>query len=215
MLKVAVIDSGINAMHSHVGSVAGEVSFLESGTADVLGHGTAVAAAIRERAAEVQIYSVRIFDRSFSTDIDRVVRALIWCAENQMDVVNLSLATVKSEHRRMLEPPCRSLSLLVAPYAFMGIAAYPGSLDGVLGVSPDPGCDRASYRHIAGTHFAASPFPRSLPEISPFENFSGPSFAVANFTGQLCRLMIDLGLTDREQILARLQDHGPSETGLT
>lgn len=203
MLKVAVVDSGVNAVHSHVGRIAAEVSFLDSGPADVLGHGTAVAAAILEKAPEIDVYSLRIFDRSFSTDIHRVVRALDWCAANAMDVVNLSLATVKAEHQALLEPLCRSLDLLVAPYAFMGIPAYPGSMDGVIGVSPDPECDRGSYRRIADTHFAASPLPRHLPELSPYENFSGPSFAVANFTGLLCRVMIDRELRGR-RVLAEL-----------
>lgn len=198
-MKVAVVDSGINAAHSHVAGVAGGVSFVGSPGpsgpewADVLGHGTAVAGAISERAPEIELYAVRIFDRSFSTGIDRVIRALEWCEEQEMDVVNLSLATVQAAHREPLERVVTRIRTIVAPADFMGIPAWPGSLPGVIGVVPDSSLERGSCRRLAGTRFAASPFPRTLPALSPFENFSGPSFAVANFTGLLCRALLDGG----------------------
>ncbi|HEX3868507.1 MAG TPA: hypothetical protein VHV78_17205, partial [Gemmatimonadaceae bacterium] len=49
---VAVLDSGIHGDHPHVGGVQGGTSFVSSGrntdTTDRIGHGTAVAAVIRE-----------------------------------------------------------------------------------------------------------------------------------------------------------------------
>ena len=49
---VAVVDSGVNATHPHVGGVAGGIAIDEHGVEradylDRLGHGTAVTAAIR------------------------------------------------------------------------------------------------------------------------------------------------------------------------
>jgi hypothetical protein len=54
---VAIIDSGVYAAHPHVGSVAGGIAIDQNGHehddyADRLGHGTAVAAAIREKAPD-------------------------------------------------------------------------------------------------------------------------------------------------------------------
>jgi subtilisin family serine protease len=50
-VTVAVLDSGIHAAHPHVGGIDGGISFATSGEpddlTDRLGHGTAVAAAIR------------------------------------------------------------------------------------------------------------------------------------------------------------------------
>ena len=73
-VRVAVIDSGVHAAHPHIGSVAGGVAIDEDGRehedyVDRLGHGTAVAAAIKEKAPDAELYVVKVFDRSLSTRI--------------------------------------------------------------------------------------------------------------------------------------------------
>ena len=55
-VRVAVIDSGVNTTHPHVGEVAGGIAIDEQGIEradylDRLGHGTAVTAAIRAEGA--------------------------------------------------------------------------------------------------------------------------------------------------------------------
>ncbi|MEO8028761.1 MAG: peptidase S8, partial [Bryobacteraceae bacterium] len=69
-MRVAVVDSGIYPGHMHVGSVAGGVAltvFGESGdTIDRLGHGTAVAGAIREKLPDAELFAVKVFDRRLS-----------------------------------------------------------------------------------------------------------------------------------------------------
>ena len=56
-IRVAVVDSGITAGHEHVGDVAAGVSLVagSADTIDRLGHGTAVAAAIREKAPNAEL----------------------------------------------------------------------------------------------------------------------------------------------------------------
>ena len=206
MLKVAVVDSGINPFHSHIGTVAGGISFvppdqtLQEQWLDKLGHGTAVAAAIYEKEPAVEMYAVKIFDRSFSTKIEPVIESLEWCIENKMDLVNLSLATVKAAHRVLLEDVTRRVDILVAPFDFVGLPAYPGCFPWVFGVSPDPDCERDICRMGSEGHFWASPFPRSLPGLPVQNNFSGPSFAVANFSGILCRTLVQNNIRTAEEL---------------
>lgn len=204
MLKVAVVDSGINAGHSHVGNVAGGVSFVSENWSDSIGHGTAVAAAIRDRELRVELYAVKLFDQSFATRIEAVVQALDWCASNKIDVVNLSLATAKSIHAKVLEEPSRRVNILIAPYEFIGLPAYPGSFPWVFGVSPDESCPREAFRKT-DTHFVASPFPRTIPGLTTDQNFSGPSFAVANFSGLVCRLLLANNITEASDLRALLK----------
>ena len=45
---------------------------------DRLGHGTAVIAAIREKAPDAEIFAVKVFDRSLSTSIAALVAAIDW-----------------------------------------------------------------------------------------------------------------------------------------
>jgi len=200
MLKVAVVDSGINANHSHIGEVADGLSLVSDTWDDLLGHGTAVAAAIRDLEPRVALYAVKIFDRSFSTEIESVVQALEWCISNEMDVVNLSLGTAKKAHGELLREASRRIKVLIAPYEFLGLPAFPGSFPWVFGVSGDPTCSRDELRSTTARGFLASPLPRSIPGLSKEENFSGTSFAVANFTGLICRLMLQHQLANADQL---------------
>src|ERR1700742_1043480 len=69
-VKVAVIDSGVYPAHAHIGRVAGGVAVTPRGEIvtgddafiDHLGHGTAVMAAIQEKAPDAECWAVKVFD---------------------------------------------------------------------------------------------------------------------------------------------------------
>lgn len=206
MLKVAVVDSGINADHSHIGKVGGGISFVSEAWNDLIGHGTAVAAAIHDHEPRVELYAVKIFDRSFSTDIQAVVKALDWCVDHDMDVVNLSLATAKVSHGELLREVSQRVKILVAPCEFIGLPAFPGSFPWAFGVHGDPSCARNEVRPGPHGNYLASPLPRTLPGLAAEQNFAGSSFAVANFTGVLCRRMLDQGVTSAEALRQGLSE---------
>ena len=176
-MRIAVIDSGIHEGHPHVGAVAGAVSFAGGDTVDRLGHGTAVAGAIRERIPHADLFAVKVFDRRLSATIEALLAALAWCRENRIDVVNLSLGTANPEHRAPLEAAVRDNGVVVSAADML-----PGSLAGVVGVQADESCPRDRYRFRDG-RFRASPYPRPIPGVPPERNLHGVSFAVANMTG--------------------------------
>ena len=64
-VRVAIIDSGIAASHPHVGAVVDGVCIMPDGLspdfADRIGHGTAVAAAVRDAAPAAILIAVRVF----------------------------------------------------------------------------------------------------------------------------------------------------------
>src|ERR1700691_5700276 len=103
-MKIAIVDSGIHPGHPHVGEVAGAIEIaidgVSSDASDRLGHGTAVAGAIREKMPDAQLYAVKVFDRRLTANIGVILRALAWCREHGMDIVNLSLGTENSDHRQ-------------------------------------------------------------------------------------------------------------------
>src|SRR4051794_19408733 len=177
-LKIAIVDSGISPGHPHVGEISGGVSL--SGTPDLidrLGHGTAVAGAIRQWAPHTSLYVVKIFDRRLSATIDALIHALEWCRDERMDLANLSLGTANPAHRDRFLP-----FLGPQPLIFSPAGALPGSLPGIVGVEADPDCPRATYRHANGI-FYASPYPRPIPGVPVERNLQGVSFAVANLAG--------------------------------
>jgi subtilisin family serine protease len=212
-IRVAVIDSGIHAGHPHVGDVAGGIAVQPGGTlsddfTDRLGHGTAVAAAIREKAVDVELYAVKIFDRSLSTTIDRLVRAIAWAVEQRVHVINLSLGTPREAHAEVLAASvadaCVRGTLIVAAQDDDGTRYYPGSLPGVISVRLDWTCPRDTYRLVesaTGVTYLASGYPRPIPGVPPAQNLKGISFAVANVCGLIARsLSVDLQRIEHREI---------------
>ena len=199
-VRIAVIDSGVHAAHTHVNGVAGGVSILPDGTEgtdylDRLGHGTAVTAVIREKAPDAEIFAVKVFHHSLATNIQLLVGAIDWSARNGIHLVNLSLGTETQEHEELLRDTVQRAAgrgiVLIAANEDSGVRWLPGSLPGVLPVALDWDCSRDEYRTSTQpdgrTLFHASGFPRPIPGVPPERNLKGISFAVANVTGLLAR----------------------------
>lgn len=109
-VKVAVVDSGIDADHPEVGSVGGGVALsfdpdsengvqIEEGPhRDLFGHGTACAAIIRKAAPEAELYSVRVLGERLTGKGVVFAAGIRWAIDNGMHVVNLSLSTGKQDY---------------------------------------------------------------------------------------------------------------------
>jgi hypothetical protein len=199
---VAVIDSGVHADHPHVEGVLGGVAIEEDGSqhgdyVDRLGHGTAVTAAIKEKAPETDIYAIKVFGRTLSTSTGVLVRAIDLAIERGARLINLSLGTAKTEHELTLwaavDRARKEGAVVVSPKAHEGRYWLPGSLEGAGGVVLDWGCPRDQLRVVClegqEPAFVASGFPRPISGVSPERNLKGVSFAAANTTGILARLV--------------------------
>jgi Subtilase family len=187
-VKIAIIDSGIHSGHPHVGEVAGGISLVSDDIVDRLGHGTAVAGAIRGRAPDARLYAVKVFDRRLSTKSEILIRALEWCIAEHMDIVNMSLGSAK--------PISATPGLPI-------IVTVPGVIAGAITVVPDEACPRDQFSFRDGV-FYASPYPRPIPGVPRENNFHGASFAVANMTGFV---VIALAQVPRECVMLWLAEH--------
>ena len=197
-VRVAVIDSGVNSAHPHIGGVAGGVTitqeFEEKDYTDKIGHGTAVMAAIKEKAPDAEYFAVRVFYSSLRTTVDVLVRAIEWSLANRIDVINLSLGTTNPAHRERFTPViARAVEhgrILVSASDADGVPALPGSLPGVISVALDWDCPRETYYcrpALDRFEVTASGYPRSLPGVPRARNLHGISFALANATGFVVR----------------------------
>ena len=221
VVRVAVIDSGVHVGHPHVGAIAGGVAFDEDGRKhddylDRLGHGTAVTAAIQEKAPDAELYAVKVFDRTLGTRIATLVKAIDWAAAEGMHVANLSLGTSKPEHEAALRDAVERATarglLIVSARDDEGVRWLPGSLPGVIPVQLDWTCPREEYRvaDIDGlTIFRASGFPRPIPGVPPERNLNGISFAVANMTGFVARVLKTSSERAIERVVRDLRAFAP------
>jgi subtilisin family serine protease len=200
-IRIAVIDSGVHATHPHVGGVSGGIAIRDDGTVvdeytDRLGHGTAVTAAIREKAPDADIIAIKVFWRALSTNIESLVRAIDEATARGAGLINLSLGTAEMRHRAMLEAAVARArerhAVVVAAHDDGGVRWLPGCLDEVFAVRADWMSDRDTYSIAAvedRTVLATSPYPRSIPGVPKERNVSGVSFAVANASGFVARAL--------------------------
>src|SRR5688572_27527086 len=87
-LKIAVLDSGVNLNHPHITARTRRVMLApqESLRADdVLGHGTAVMAAIQQKAPDAEYFALKLFGATLRTSTTRLLEGLHWAVENRVD----------------------------------------------------------------------------------------------------------------------------------
>jgi subtilisin family serine protease len=200
-IRIAIIDSGIHATHPHVGGVRGGIHLTPDATdndiVDRLGHGTAVAAAIHEKAPDAELLVVRVFDRTLATSADVLARAIEWSSEQGARLINLSLGSPNPAHAERLAQAVQSATnrgaIVVAARDPDARVLLPGTLQGVVGVMVDWKADRDTLALVESGDgdtdavLVASAYPRPIPGVPPERNLKGLSFAVANATGFLAR----------------------------
>ena len=214
-MRVAVIDSGVHPSNPHIGGRPlsgvriGSDGEIDDDVVDRIGHGTAVAAAILEKAPGIELVAVRVFDRTLTTTGEVLARAITWAAEHGARVINLSLGTSNPTRAARLGVAVGDAvaagAIVVSARELDGVPWLPGSLPNVAGVTLDASCDRndivVTVDPVTSTlGLAASGYPRPIPGVPVERNLSGISFAVANVTGFLARLL------ERDQALRAVSD---------
>lgn len=222
-MRVAIIDSGVHAAHPHVQGVAGGIGIDSTGAErddyiDRLGHGTAVAAVLREKAPAAEIYAVKVFDRELTTTGQALVAALAWSRRAGARLITLSLGTSNVEHEtalaREIAQAIEQGSCVVAAAPQGDARRLPGDLPGVIAVDLDLALPReVGEWSIVGDRviFRASGYPRPIPGVPPEHNLHGMSFAVANAAGLLACVLEGVAAgTDIRAVLAGVSSTSPS-----
>jgi subtilisin family serine protease len=148
-VKVAVIDSGIDATHPAVGGgVTRYVAITEGPTGlvydtephtDAYGHGTACASIIRTLAPDCELYSVKVLGPTLGGLGSIFAAGLRWAVENGAQVCNLSLGTTKRDYFGVLHELAdqayfRNVALVAAANN-RSIPAFPSLFASVISVA--------------------------------------------------------------------------------
>ena len=126
-VRVAVLDSGIDLDHPDL-RVAGDVSFVDGAADgdDDNGHGTMVAGIIAALdngvgvtgiAPDAELYAVKVLDSTGHGTGTRIVDAIDWAIDNEMQVIVMSFGSVQSlprSIRQALDRASRAGIVLVA-----------------------------------------------------------------------------------------------------
>jgi subtilisin family serine protease len=207
-VKVAVVDSGIDADHPLVGGIAGAVAvelddeapdgvrFVDGPHADVVGHGTACAAIIKSLAPDAEIYSVRVLGANMKGRGTAFYHGIQWALDHGIRVVNMSLSS-KSEQwfaplHEIADDAYFHGTMLVCAANNMPGPTYPSQFASVFSVAARPGDDpeALSYNPSPPVEFGA----RGLDvEVAWSEGStivaSGNSFATPHVAGLIARIL--------------------------
>ena len=204
-VRVAVIDSGIDADHPAIGSVQGYAEIVEGSgglaldTAvhnDVFGHGTACAGIIRAAAPDCELYSVRALKSQLTGDGAVFIAAIRWAIEQRMQVCNLSLGTTKRELfaalHQLTDLACHRNVMLVSAANNMPIASFPSTYASVFSVASHGEPDSALffYNPEPPVEFGARGINvRVAWQAGGWITATGNSFAAPHITGLIARIL--------------------------
>ena len=206
-VRVAVIDSGVDASHPAVRHVAGAVAveydadtgrtrYVEGPHEDLYGHGTACAGLIRRAAPDCEIYSVRVLGATLSGRGAVFGAGLEWAIDNGMHVANLSLSSRRTAHfamfHQLADRAYFSGLVLVSAVNNVPAPSYPSQFAAVLSVAARPGDDPFDFDYNPNP-----PVEFGAPGVDievPWSNggtirATGNSFACPHITGLVARLL--------------------------
>lgn len=160
-VRVAVLDSGIDAEHPLVGSVAEHVAVTIDADApggvsielgphdDLYGHGTACAAIIRALAPEVELISVRVLGLTLKGSSTAFAAGLEWCIDHAVSIASLSLSTSNPNQaerfHQLVDRAAFRRMLLVSAMNNERKLTIPSEYAGVFSVACGPGTDRERF----------------------------------------------------------------------
>ncbi|MEJ2678834.1 MAG: S8 family serine peptidase, partial [Gemmatimonadota bacterium] len=105
---------------------------------DRIGHGTACASLIMRSAPDAEIVPIRVFGRRLETSVPILVAGLNWAVERALQVVNLSLGTLRWQALRPLYAACERARhagvIIVAARDTARMWSFPAVFDNVIGV---------------------------------------------------------------------------------
>ena len=200
-VKVAIIDSGVDYtedidVYMRKNFIPGEdeVSIIYE---DSCGHGTSVAGIIAAKGSEdgfkginpnVELYSAKVLDSNLSAPISRVVEAIYWAIDNEVNIINISFGTATDSDalKLAIQDAYAAGILLIAAAGNNLTIEYPAAYDEVIAVgSVDSMGERSQYSATGEDLELMAPGELIL-STSHFGGFtvsSGTSMAAPHVTG--------------------------------
>lgn len=149
-VRVAVIDTGIDSKHPDIApNYAGGYNALDKSLppADENGHGTHVAGTIGAAkddkgvvgvAPKARLYAVKVLDANGGGSLVSIVKGLIWCGRNNIQVANMSLGAPIGTvfmHWAVMYATAKGVTVVAAAGNSGGSVSYPGAYNEVIAVS--------------------------------------------------------------------------------
>jgi len=225
MLKIGIIDSGVDIAHPKLGNYVseklisgvqiarnaeGEIVHLEEYD-DTIGHGTACTGIIRKFVGNAQLLVVKIFRDQGITDDKILIEAIKYCVAQQVDLINVSLGiqtdAPDGELKKICDKAFNQGITIVAAEHNGGLESYPAHYPNVIGVMS--GNTKKSQAHgflpQSPVEFTAKGgLQRVIWKSGGYNITSGTSYACPHLTGIIGQAMLEKGLKGPDQVKAYL-----------
>ncbi|NHA67560.1 S8 family serine peptidase [Phycicoccus flavus] len=207
-VRVAVIDSGVDAAHPAVGRLAGSVAVeadpeaeegyrvVDGAGEDLYGHGTACAGIIRSLAPDVELHSVRVLGRNLKGRSVAFHGGIRWAVEHGMDVVNMSLSSQNEDwfaaFHEVADEAYFAGTLLVCAASNTPGATFPSQFASVVSVAALPAyeADTLVYNTAPPVEFGARGLDVEVAWTAGGTiRASGNSFATPHVAGLAARIL--------------------------
>ncbi len=210
-VRVAILDSGVDADHPWIGGrlveshavcqFADGFHILQRRADDLMGHGTAVASQIRRFAPEAELVSVQVLGNGLRADSEALLAGLRWLVTRPIHLVNLSLSTQREQFALRMghaidDLSARRVACICARGYHADGRAYPTDFAGVVAVSfAEVHPARVVYRPLDPVDFDASgvnvevAWKRTPENPQGIRAAQGSSFACPLVTGLAARLL--------------------------
>lgn len=198
-VKVAVMDSGID-IHNDLNTKKW-VDFSEKVEGykplDSTGHGTNIAGIIGAQdnkygivgiANKADLYSVKVLDEDNAASISTIIKAIEWCIENKVDVINMSFGVNKDSEalRNAIKRAYENNIVLIASAGNnCSTVQYPAKYEEVISVgSVDPKLEKSSFSSLEEPDvYAPGEGAKTLGYLGSYEEVDGSSIAAAHVSG--------------------------------
>jgi subtilisin family serine protease len=204
-VRVAVIDSGIDAGHPAVGDVQEYVAIDQedrqitvdtSPHRDAYGHGTACAGIIRQLAPDCELVSIKVLGAGLMGKGPVFAAGLRWAIDHGVHVCNLSLGSTKKEYAPLFSELAdlayfRNIALVCAANN-LAVLSYPSLDAAVISVAAhdvhDP--EMIYYNPTPPVEFGAQGIDVRVPwKDNGWITATGNSFAAPHVTGLVTRIL--------------------------
>jgi subtilisin family serine protease len=230
-VRVAVIDTGIDGAHPDLaGQVAGGYNAIDKNASyfDDNSHGTHVSGTIAGKwdgkgvvgvAPKARLYAVKVLDKDGGGHLTAIIKGLVWCAQNNIQVANMSLgAPMGSVFMRLAVnyAASKGVTLVAAAGNSGGSVGYPGAYPAAIAISASDSQDhiaKFSSRGKEVAFIAPGVGVRSTVPNGGYDTYNGTSMATPHMTG-LAALAVARGAHGPDAVRAALK-RAASSIGLS
>lgn len=211
-LEVAVVDSGVDPHHPDLtGKISrsclvekdaeGQVICQEIAVADSVdnfGHGTAVAGIITDIAPDAKIINIKVLNQYNACTGDVLIEGIKWALDQDIKLINMSLATIKSQWVQPLFELCERAytqdAILVVSRRNMGPLGCPAMFSSVVSVERGEFASKYQTRFKTGNLIECDASGTEITVPAPGGGYvkqTGTSFATPHVAG-LIALMLEI-----------------------